>query len=266
MFWNLYERPDEEQPDGRTRREQQAAVIRRVQPDVLAVTEGWGWATDSTEEFAEAFEAFGFSHGDDHVELYSSKTRCCMALAVARRSGIQVVRAYHQPQAEAWWHGYLQVTLGLPRHGQVELIVAHLNPYDPTLQRIESSWLRNTLRPGLPSLIVMDANCVPPGDPEPDLSVKAAHQIGNSRQLGAELVDRAPLEALAASGWRDVGAEFGNRRPTAGYYSPNDVPRRLDLAWTAQGLAVSGYRVLDDLQADPELNTASDHRPLIIEL
>lgn len=257
MFWNLFEVAHDVRAGEESRWRQQVEVVRRYRPDVLAITEGWDWHLDDGALFGRAVKEFGYTDG----VLYEAKTRC--DTAVMWGDGVGAVDVRRQPLTEAWWHGFLRVTLQLPGEpGPLVVVVSHFNPFDPTLRRIEASWLRKTLDQVDRGVLVMDANCVPPGDPA------APFQLGRNLP-GDPIDDRLPLECLAASGLVDIGAALGDRTPTFGYYraAPDQTQHegnlvRLDQAWATRGVTASAYRVIDD----PETDTASDHRPITFTL
>lgn len=257
MFWNLFEAAKDVRAGDETAWRQQTEIINSHRPDVLAITEGWDWHLEDEALFRRALRDFGFDHG----VLYEAKTTCDMALMW--REGTEFVDVRRQPLTAAWWHGYLRVTLRLP--GQPDptvIMVSHFNPFDPTLRRIEASYLRPALVRAKRAVLVMDANTVAPGDPEPAPSL--------ARNLPGEDADRTPLACLAQAGLVDVGAAAGDRRPTFGYYDKPDLPPagpvRLDQAWATPSVAISGYRVLDSTDEDPHIDTASDHRPIWFEI
>lgn len=253
MFWNLYDVAHDLRAGDETRWRQQVEVVRRHSPDILAITEGWDWHLDDKGLFLRAVRDFGYADG----ALYQAKTRCDMA--VMWREGTESVAVKRQPLAEAWWHGFLRVTLQIPDRAEpLTVLVSHYNPFDPTLRRIEASWLRMQLHNVEHGVLVLDANCIAPGDPEPPATL--------SRNLvGEETGDRTPLAVLEAAGLTDVGASLGDRTPTLGYYrKPGVVPAqvRLDQAWVTSAVTVTEYQVVQD----PETDTASDHRPILISL
>ncbi|HLT60630.1 MAG TPA: endonuclease/exonuclease/phosphatase family protein [Microlunatus sp.] len=257
MFWNLHEAAWSLRAGDDKQWRKQVEVVRRHRPDVLAVTEGWDWHLDDRRLFRRALADFGYPAG----ELYQAKTTCDMA--VMWRDGIELVERRDQPHEQALWHGWMRVALQLP--GQPEpfvLMVAHLNPFDPTLRRIEGSFLRVWMEQTRSGLLVMDANSAAPGDPEPE-----PHP---SRNLpGEEIGDRTPGELLAQSGLIDVAASRSDRRPTYGFFAatgPAPAPIRIDQAWATPGVDVVDYRVLDSDLVDPEIDTASDHRPIRVTI
>lgn len=255
MFWNLWTVSHELRAGDETRWRQQVAVVRRHAPDVLCVTEGWGWDLDDRALFERAKADLGYPHG----VLHEAKTGCHMAVLWC--AGITLLAEHHQPHAESWWHGYYRVVLEVPDQPRPLAVVGtHLNPFDPTLRRIESSWLRVALPASDHGVLVMDANTVAPGDPEPEPGP-------STHQLGSETADRTPLAALAAAGLVDVGAALGDRSPTTGHLVSDergvvDRAMRLDQAWVTPSVQVRGYAVV----RDPETETASDHRPILLEL
>lgn len=259
MFWNLFEAGLEAAAGDHVRFDQQVAVVGRHQPDILAITEGWRWELDDRALFRRAQAEFGY----DHAELYEAKTGCHMA--VFARAPITIAGFMGQPHLQALWHGGYAAVLAIPgMERPFKLVGTHLNPFDPTLRRTEGNFLRVHLQAGDHGVIVMDANTTAPGDPEPPFSV-------SSHQLDSEVADRASVEVLAQGGLIDVGAHFEDRRPTCGYYrgaaqtGAVDRTTRLDQIWATPSVGLRSYQVLEDLSTDPELDHASDHRPVWLE-
>jgi hypothetical protein len=256
MFWNLYEAAIEARNGDDRRWRLQADIIKRQRPDVLAITEGWNWHLDEGLLFDKALADFGFADG----VLYESKTECDMA--VMWRAGTSLIDSKGQPLAVAWWHGFLRVTLELPgRSEPFVVMVSHYNPFDPTLRRIESSFLRAAMSNTPAGVLVMDANTIAPGDPEPESSP--------SRNLPGETTcDRAPLQTLADVGLVDVAAAFEDRSPTFGHYhraTRQVEPTRLDQAWATPSVTLTDYHVIGPSQ-ERDIDLASDHRPISFEI
>lgn len=248
MFWNLYEAAHDLRNGDATQWERQVSLVRRHRPDILATTEGWNWHLDGEALFRRALTDFGYAHG----ELYQAKTNCDMA--VMWNDPISCRSVDRVPREVAMWHGHMRVTLDVP--GQPEpfaVVVSHLNPFDPTLRTIEGSHLRNRMVHTPHGVLVMDANTVAPGDPEPMARP-------NRNQVGESVCDRRALIGLADIGLVDVGARAGNRSPTVGFYGGVEFdPVRIDQAWATPSVRLAGYEVITD---DPDADAASDHRAI----
>ena len=255
MFWNLYEAARALRTGDDQQWQQQVEVVRNHQPDLLAVTEGWDWHLDDNALFHRALTDFGYHDG----VLYEAKTGCDMA--VMWREPAKLINSQGQPTSLSFWHGWLRVTLELPGHAEPFVVmVSHLNPFDPTLRRIEGSFLRSPMQRTPNGILVMDANSIAPGDQEPEPSP--------ARNLPGESVgDRVALEGLAEVGLIDVAADRGDRRPTHGYHRDSgSAPQvRIDQAWVTPSVTVRGYQVLDSNEIDPTIDEASDHRPILVE-
>lgn len=258
MFWNLHESAWSMRAGDDKQWRQQVEIIRRHSPDVLAVTEGWDWHLDGEALYKKALADFGYSAGT----LYEAKTSCDMA--VMWRDGIRLAGIETQPHKLAPWHGWLRVALELPGSAQpFTVMISHLNPFDPTLRRTEGSFLRVWMQQTEKGILVMDANSVAPGDPEPGPDP--------SRNFpGSAVGDRVPLETLDEAGLVDIGARFDDRRPTFGYYQSEKQssapPVRIDQAWATPSVEVVDYQVLDSTVDDPGIDVASDHRPILITI
>jgi endonuclease/exonuclease/phosphatase family metal-dependent hydrolase len=202
--------------------------------------------------------------------LFVSKTGCHQA--IFWQHDIEPLRTETQPHELAQWHGYGCAVLRLPGRAEpLRFVVAHLDPYSPLSRCIESDRLRGFVGadPDTPTVLAMDANTVPPGDPEPDWSTLPDHRLGNHLLPDASAADRAPVQRLLGSPGRplmhDVGAHLGDRSPTFGAPAAGDPWRRIDLFLLSPALLpqAAAYRVVTDPRLDPARElVASDHRPI----
>lgn len=270
MFWNLHEagiarlRGDDRQWLA------QRDLVAAHRPRVLLTTECWGWHLDDGALFADAKAGFGMDGA-----LFTSKTGC--HLAVFWQYDIRPVTVERLPQELSPWHSHGDVTLQLPGWTlPLRFMVAHLDPFSPTNRRIESDHLRHHADPEGPAplILAMDANCVPPGDPEPDWSAVPRHRRADHLDSGTVLADRVPLQRLLGDPAQplllDAGAQAGDRSPTFGHHPPGEAPRRIDLFLLSPSLAgqLASYQALDDprLSAEGDRAAASDHRPVTVRL
>ncbi|GAA4931248.1 endonuclease/exonuclease/phosphatase family protein [Streptomyces coeruleoprunus] len=268
MFWNLYEAGIERLGGSDDRWRAQCELVAAHRPRVLMTTEGWGWHLDDGALFEDAKAGFGMDG-----ELFTAKTGC--HLAVFWQRDIRRVDAERLPHELAHWHGHGLVTLRLPGWTTpLRFLVAHLDPFSPAGRRIESDHLRRHADPALPPLVMgMDANCVPPGDPEPDWSRVPRHRRDDHLHADAERADRAPLRRLLGDPEDpllvDAGAHLGDRSPTFGRLPPAEAERRIDLLLVSPSLAgdLVAYRSLEPWpEPHGERPAASDHRPVTIRL
>ncbi|WP_252395378.1 endonuclease/exonuclease/phosphatase family protein [Streptantibioticus parmotrematis] len=269
MFWNLHVVGFERADGDDTRWRLQRDLVRERAPSVLMAAECWCWDLDDRALFEDARRELGM----DGV-LFEAKTGCHQAI-FWRRDAV-LLDSEAQPHELVQWHGFGSVVLRLPgRRGPVRFTVAHLDPYSPTSRLIESDRLRGVLGRDTvtPTVLAMDANTVPPGDPEPDWSKVPAHRLGNHMPPGRTTADRTPVERLLSAGdtvlLNDVAAHFGDRRPTFAEHGSKEPPRRIDLFLLSGGLLPStvAYRVVEDRRLDPSGGpVASDHHPVEIDL
>ncbi|WP_323369045.1 endonuclease/exonuclease/phosphatase family protein [Streptomyces alkaliterrae] len=269
MFWNLFEAGIDRVSGDDRRWQAQVEVVRRQRPRVLMTTEGWGWHLDERAFFEEARSAF-----DMDGELFVAKTGCHQAVFWQR--DVRAVEFEHVPHALADWHGHGAAVLRLPGWSTpLRFVVAHLDPFSPATRRVEADRLRRyaDLR-GYPTVLAMDANTVPPGDREPDLSLVPRHRREDHLMPGGRTVDRMPLHRLTGEEddplFVDAGAHLGDRRPTFGFHPPAEAPRRIDVFLLTVDLLdlLDSYRVVTDprLEPDGDRLAASDHRPITIGL
>ncbi|MFE0475078.1 endonuclease/exonuclease/phosphatase family protein [Streptomyces sp. NPDC058947] len=265
MFWNLYRTGFERHAGDDTRWEAQRDLILRERPMVLMVTEAWCWDLSDEALFTDTKKALGM----DGV-LFRAKTECHQA--ILWRPGVELRAVDGYPPELHPWHGFGCAVLELPgRRDPVRFVVAHLDPYSPLNRRIESDRLRGFAGPHAAgrTLVAMDANTVPPGDPEPDWSGVPAHRLGNHLLPGERTADRAPVGALLGEGlFHDVGARARDRRPTVGVSEEGDPARRIDLFLASGPLLpeVESYRPVADVPAGADGRPASDHAPIVLRL
>ncbi|MER5810398.1 endonuclease/exonuclease/phosphatase family protein [Streptomyces sp. NPDC002033] len=267
MFWNLYEAGIERLAGRDARWRAQCALVGALRPRVLLTTEGWGWHRDGGALFEDAKAAFGMDG-----ELFTARTGCHQAVFWQRDIGR--VAAERPPAELTHWHGHGLVTLSLPGWTTpLRFLVAHLDPFSPTGRRIESDHLRRYADPALAPLVVgMDANSLPPGDPEPDWGLVPRHRRAD--HLGADgRSDREPVRRLLGDPGDpllvDAGAHQGDRSPTYGTVGPGEAQRRIDLLLLSPSLlpGLVGYASPDPWPGRPDGGPpASDHRPVTVRL
>ncbi|MFB7333690.1 endonuclease/exonuclease/phosphatase family protein [Streptomyces adustus] len=268
MFWNLYEAGIERLRGDDERWKAQVALVAAERPRVLLTTEGWGWHRDGGALFEDAKAAFGMDG-----ELFTAKTGCHQA--VFWEPGVERVAVERVAPELAHWHGHGLVTLRLPGWSTpLRFLVTHLDPFSPTVRRVEADHLRHHADPALPPLVIgLDANSVPPGDPEPDWTRVARHRRDDLLLPGKRLADRTPLATLLGDPGDpllvDAGAHLGDRSPTYGEFLPGEAARRIDLFLLSASLVphLAGYRAPEPRPVPYDGRPlASDHRPVTVRL
>ncbi|MFJ4880431.1 endonuclease/exonuclease/phosphatase family protein [Streptomyces sp. NPDC088745] len=268
MFWNLHEAGIERLHGRDEQWLAQCALVEALRPRVLLTTEGWGWHRDGGARFEDAKAAFGMDGA-----LFLAKTGCHQAVFWQR--DIEPVDTEHPGHALTHWHGHGLATLRLPGWTTpLRFLVAHLDPFSPTGRRIEADHLRRYADPALPPLVMgMDANSLPPGDPEPDWGRVPKHRRADHLLDGPGGSDRAPVRLLLGDPSDpllvDAGAHLGDRSPTFGTVPPTEAERRIDLFLISPSLA-PGLVAYASADPHPEPRgdrpPASDHRPVTIRL
>ncbi|QLH19452.1 endonuclease/exonuclease/phosphatase family protein [Streptomyces sp. Rer75] len=270
MFWNLYE-AGIDRLEGRDERWLlQRDIVAEHRPRVLMTTEGWGWDRDGGRFFEDAKAGFGMDGA-----LFTAKTGCHLAIFWQR--DIEPVETERIPHDLAPWHGHGSVTLRLPGWShELRFVVAHLDPFSPTNRRIESDRLRQYANPAAPAptVLAMDANSLPPDDPEPDWTTVPRHRRDDHRWPGEKHADRSPLRRLLGEAddplFVDAGAHARDRSPTFGHHPPGQAPRRIDVFLLSPPLtgALASYQAVDDPRLLPHDGRpgASDHRPITLRL
>ncbi|MGW7417907.1 endonuclease/exonuclease/phosphatase family protein [Streptomyces sp. NPDC054863] len=265
MFWNLFRAGFERYEGDDTRWRAQRALILRERPTVLMVTEAWCWDLDDEALFTDTRRSLGMEG-----VLFRAGTECHQAILWSPEVEVCSTDAY-LPGLNPW-HGFGSAQLRLPgRSEPIRFVAAHLDPYSPLNRRIEADRLRGFVGPDArtPTLVAMDANTVPPGDPEPDWSGVPAHRVGNHLPPDGTRTDRTPVGALLGAGlFTDVAAHFGDRTPTVGESEDGDPARRIDLFLASGPLlpSVRSYRRPADVPRGADGREASDHAPILLRL
>ncbi|WP_437623808.1 endonuclease/exonuclease/phosphatase family protein [Sorangium sp. So ce1151] len=268
MFWNLHEAGIDRLHGDNRRWHLQRDLISALRPRVLMITEGWAWHFGEEAYFKDAKAALGM-----HGALFAAKTGCNMAIFWEPCAEVIAVEP-SRPDLAAW-HGHGSATLHLPGWSHpLRFAVAHLDPFSPVSRLIESDRLRQFAAPDTPTVLAMDANTVPPGDPEPDWTAVPPHRRADHLMPGDQHADRAPLQRLLGVPddplFVDAGAHTGDRRPTYGLHPPGGAARRTDVFLLSPSLAgaLESYHPVHDVRLAPSGGTpaASDHLPIALRL
>lgn len=267
VFWNLYEAALERRLGDDRRWRAQVAAVRALRPTVLLTTEGWHWREKAGALFDDACAEFGMAG-----TLFPARTDCDMA--IFHDPSVELLDTWRLPFEQALWHGYGRALLGLPGWPTpVRFAVAHLDPFSTLHRRIEADHLRDLADPQQPPLVLgVDANTVPPGDPEPDWSRTPPHKRGHQIAPGASGCDREPVARLTGPPEEpvlvDAGAWYGDRSPTYGHLGRDGARRRIDLMLLSPPLLphVTTYRTVTALPRPDGTPPASDHHPVVLTL
>ncbi|MCZ2528108.1 endonuclease/exonuclease/phosphatase family protein [Streptomyces sp. HB2AG] len=267
VFWNLYEAALERRRGDDRRWRAQVAAVRALRPTVLLTTEGWHWREKGGALFEDACADFAMPGS-----LFPARTDCDMA--VFRDPSVELLETRELPFAQALWHGRGETLLGLPGWpGPLRFAVAHLDPFSALHRRIEADHLRDLADPQAPPLVLgIDANTVPPGDPEPDWTRTPPHKRAHQTAPGGTGADREPVARLLGPPEEpllvDAGAHCGDRSPTYGHLGRDGARRRIDLMLVSPPLLphLADYRVVRALPQEADAPPASDHHPVALTL
>jgi exodeoxyribonuclease-3 len=231
------------------------AVLRREEPDLVALQELRGWP-----EFRLATVA-----GALGMEAHLARSVFGQPVAVLVRPPLRITGR----RAVRWrlHHAAAEVTVPTAA-GPLTVVSTHLNPFSSYRRMREAVWLaaRCARRRG-PVLLAGDLNSLDPGS-DHAAAVAGLDPRYQKRHLGPDgVVDTRAVAAFERGGLRDLwpvaGVGDGRTVPTAGLGSPEFAGMRLDYVLGSKAMAgrVRELRVLRDADTDG----ASDHYPVRAE-
>ncbi len=252
LTWNI-------KTGGKGRLEAIEAVIRREEPDLLALQELRDFDNDDARRMRQLAAAVGMT---PHL----ARSGFGQPVAVLVRAPLEIV----DREAVRWrlHHAAAIVTVATPA-GPLRVVSAHLNPFSPYRRMREAIWLAARFDPRkVPTLIAGDLNGLDPGT---DHTATLAPQPGflQKRHLARDgSADTRAVGAFLDSGYTDLWK-------VAGSGSPLTVPTtrgggrefsrmRLDYVLAGPSL-VSGARDMTVVRGD-ETEYASDHYPVRVTL
>ena len=252
VTWNI-------KTGGAGRRDAIAAVIRREQPDLLALQELRNFDRNDGRVMNELAEAVG-------MVPHLARSFLGQPVAVLVRPPLEII-----DRAEIRWrlhHAAAVVTVATDS-GPLRIVSAHLNPFSPYRRMREAVWLAHRYRPTrLPTVIAGDLNGLDPGT---DHTETLAPQPGFLRARHLARDGSADTRAVAAF----LNAGYTDLWRVAGTGSPLTVPTtkgggrefsrmRLDYVLAGPTLA-DGATNMTVVRGD-ETEYASDHDPVRVDL
>ncbi|MCO8273274.1 endonuclease/exonuclease/phosphatase family protein [Actinoplanes sp. TRM 88003] len=234
-------------------------VIRREQPDLLALQELRNFDRNHGRTMNEVAEAVG-------MVPHLARSFLGQPVAVLVRPPLDII-----DRAEVRWrlhHAAAVVTVATDA-GPLRVVSAHLNPFSPYRRMREAVWLAHRYRPDrIPTVVAGDLNGLNPGT---DHTETLAPQPGFLRARHIFRDGTADTRAVAA--FLDAG--FTDLWPLAGSGNPLTVPTtkgggrefsrmRLDYVLTSPSLA-DGAKNMTVVRGD-ETEYASDHYPVRVDL
>ncbi|WP_127501846.1 endonuclease/exonuclease/phosphatase family protein [Actinoplanes solisilvae] len=229
-------------------------VIRRENPDLLALQELRGFDAGSLGELADAVG----------MAPFLGRSFLGQPVAVLVRPPLRILE-----RTEVRWrlhHAAAAVTVATPS-GPLRVVSVHLNPFSPYRRMREARWLAARFRPDrLRTVIAGDLNGLDPGT---DHTATLAPQAGFLR--ARHLAPDGSADTRAVGAFLDAG--FVDLWKVAGSGSPLTVPTtrgggrefsrmRLDYVMASPTVAASDMVVM----RGDETEFASDHYPVRAEL
>lgn len=252
LTWNI-------KTGGKGRLDAITTVIRREQPDLLALQELRNFDRDDGRVMRKIADAVG-------MVPHLARSFLGQPVAVLVRPPLEIVE-----RAEVRWrlHHAAAVVTVATASGPLRIVSTHLNPFSPYRRMREAVWLAARYRPGqIPTVIAGDLNGLDPGT---DHTATLAPQPGFLR--ARHLAKDGSADTRAVGAFLDAG--FVDLWPRAGSGSPLTVPTtqgggrefsrmRLDYVLTSPTLA-EGAADMTVVRGD-ETEFASDHYPVRVNL
>lgn len=175
----------------------------------------------------------------------SNYYECDMAILL-REDKLRVVEERHE-RGVPWFHGLGRLETAVDGFGRLDIAVTHLAPSMPSVRAQEAEAFKLL---GKTSMIVVG-----------DFNAAAAEDPANPEHFGPDKehkLDRTPARTIAAAGFTDIGAAYGNLSPTVGWH--NGRAYRCDRAYhNVDGAQIIDYQVIHPKPARPPARSA-DHR------
>ena len=261
----------------------QAAIrfLGKAAADVVLVQEA-KWSGENASRLERTAKLLGMM-GNIAIANGTGQTGCHLA-------------TFHQPdtldltsftqRGAPFWHARSSAKFAPKEQPGVEFRVLnrHGPPFDP-VQRLQEAHYDVGLADYPNTVIGGDFNCIPPGDPElvwdgwrdwqPPKLREIEYQALKDGTTGEFILDendmlqadRRPAIVMERNGLLDVGAQFNDRRPTAGSDGSKSGPRRLDRFHATRSLfereAIVGYGLLGD---PDEASQFTDHSPIYVDI
>ncbi|GAA4241925.1 hypothetical protein GCM10022254_72740 [Actinomadura meridiana] len=219
----------------------QVALLASLDLDLIGLQEA-RWGQGKHERARQIARELGTSY---HFVGRSNFYRLDLAVFVRENDDLTVERTEHL-HGPPWVHGLTNTRLrvaGRPR--PLHFLVGHSAPSSPATRLAEAEMA--TVHRHLDAIYVADFNAVAIND-APDTTGLDPYKV-------AKKLDTLPAGELAAAGFHDVGAHWGDPTPTVGHGDHKIAYRADRIHTTVPDEWITGYGVecgADDL---------SDHRP-----
>jgi exodeoxyribonuclease III len=236
MTWNIL-------VGGQSRLDAIADVIRREQPDVLALQELKGWPARRAHDFAARLGM--------HAHLAPSVFG--QPVAVLARAPLTRTRSIT-------WR--LHHAAAVATVGDLTVVSTHLNPFSPERRRREATWLAACFfRTRHKVLIAGDLNSLDPATDHAEALDRVDPRYQRRHRGPDGTPDTRAIKAMLDAGFVDVGRGIGPTVPTEGLRKDEFGAFRLDYLMASPPLAQRTRYV--SVLRDEVTDTASDHYPVV---
>ncbi|GAA4238417.1 hypothetical protein GCM10022254_54270 [Actinomadura meridiana] len=223
---------------GDSRLREQVELLESLDLDLIGLQEA-GWGEDGPELARRVARELRMSYC---FVGRSPFYRLDLAVFVRESTAVTVVGAeyLHGPP---WVHGLANIEMRVAGHPRpMHFLVGHSAPSSPTMRLAEAEMA--AVHRHLDAIYVADFNAAAIGD-TPDTT-------GISALKAARKLDTLPARELAAAGFRDVGADWGDFTPTVGHtngglaYRCDRIHTTLPAEWTTDyGVVLDGDKLSD---------------------
>ncbi|MFE7114166.1 endonuclease/exonuclease/phosphatase [Streptomyces sp. NPDC057654] len=253
----------------------QISLLQTLDLDVLCLQEGKNWHRDRLRVPYAVAAQLGMQL------LFAPSPRHGCHLAILYRWPRLAPREFEPDLSYgAFHHTAALAEFAIHGHGLLNVINAHLNPFNPTARSGEVGWFTQYAKPGRDTLLSGDLNFGEPVKTTPDkltahipATKHAHHLVQGPDGAYTDEVDLSALHTLRGAGFVDPPAALGLPTPrTAGYWTNAVTGQNSEHLWDHR----SDYTLLSpalapalhacDVIDTPAARLMADHLPVTVTL
>ena len=256
MTFNIFEGGDSLLNNRTYRLDNIARIIRRANPDIVALQECTDWDKDGQKTLHEFERQVGM------LALLAVTNGFPIGLLVKPDYGIMFADAF----TKGFWHGALDVVVADADNVTTRFINVHLHPGDPRVKFREISKVLEKYDGGQRTIVLGDMNSLSHLD---NIELSDLSRETQSRHVVEGALDFRVSRSLEAAGFIDAHAALhqGNPKPTIPTRAARGskfTPARLDYIYVSRDLR-SSLRTIEVVKNE-DSDVASDHYPLVLEI